>query len=60
VEWGCHVNGWMDFVRMAARMFRDWGLDEDFVTLWDRFQVEREQRVMQVPKKAAEESGAEA
>jgi len=49
VEWGCHVNGMMDFLRMTARMAKSWGTDEGFVELWDRFRVGRDQHVMQVP-----------
>jgi len=52
VEWGCHIDGFMDFLRMAARMCQDWsdGDEDKLLKLWDRFRVEREQRVMQVPK----------
>ena len=51
VEWGNHVDGYRGFLRMAAQLGKVWcdGDDDKFAALWDRFRVERMQRVMPVP-----------
>jgi len=57
VEWNCHVDGYMSWLRMVAQLGKVWcdGDDDKFAALWDRFRMERDQRVLQVPKASDEE-----